>query len=64
MLLQYTFFGASQQGFSRARDVEHLFPNVLDSCRRGIGQQFYIGGSLYCQILWFFMSLISVSGLI
>jgi len=25
----------------------------------GIGEQFYLGGSLYCQILWFFMSLIS-----
>lgn len=25
----------------------------------GIGEQFYLGGSLYCQILWFFMSLVS-----
>ncbi|CAK9076135.1 unnamed protein product [Durusdinium trenchii] len=27
------------------------------SKQRGIGQQFLLGGSLYCQILWFFMSM-------
>ncbi|CAK9075404.1 unnamed protein product [Durusdinium trenchii] len=25
----------------------------------GIGQQFLLGGSLYCQILWFFMSMVA-----
>ena len=71
-LLQYTFFGPLADwaacGYRPAWCLHHITQHVawdwhdwltcwIDTW--GIGEQFYLGGSLYCQILWFFMSLIS-----